>query len=80
MPLVESGRSVAIEVQQRLRAGGLAQHTAASGGTLRCFTTDNPDRFAQLSERFGGRPVRDVERVGTDELRRAIEPADRGRP
>jgi hypothetical protein len=35
---------------------------------LRCFTTDNPDRFARLGERFGGRRIDRVEYVGTDEL------------
>ncbi len=68
VPLVDSGESVAREVQRRLRAGGLENRRPA-GGTLRCFTTDNPQRFEQLSERFGGRQVRDVELVGTDELR-----------
>lgn len=77
--LVESGESVAAEVQRRLRAAGLASRRPG-GGTLRCFTTDNPQRFAQLSERFGGRKIDDVELVGTDELRAAIEPADRGLP
>ncbi|MCJ7544072.1 MAG: glutamate racemase [Phycisphaerae bacterium] len=77
--LVESGESVAAEVQRRLRAAGL-ENLGKSGGTLRCFTTDNPQRFAQLSERFGGRKIDVVDLVGTDELRSAIEPADRGFP
>ena len=77
--LVDSGESAAMEVQRRLRAAGLANRRPG-GGTLRCFTTDNPQRFEQLSERFGGRRVDDVELVGTDELKSAIEPADRGTP
>jgi glutamate racemase len=91
VPLIESGLSVAMEVQARLRAAGLTN--PGGGGTLRCFTTDNPQRFAQLSERFGGRKVEHVESIGTDELRfdrltapsdvegrSAVEPADREAP
>ncbi len=76
--LVDSGESVAREVQHRLRSAGLENKSGA--GTLRCFTTDNPQRFAQLSERFGGRRIDEVELIGTDELRGAVEPADRGTP
>jgi glutamate racemase len=78
VPLIESGLSVALEVQGRLRAAGLAN--PAGRGTLRCFTTDNPQRFAQLSERFGGRKIEHVELIGTDELRSAPAPADREAP
>jgi hypothetical protein len=35
---------------------------------LRCYTTDNAERFAFLGERFGGRKIDHVEFVGTDEL------------
>ncbi|MHC4985547.1 MAG: glutamate racemase [Planctomycetota bacterium] len=37
-------------------------------GQLHCYTTDNPERFARLGERFGGRPIDHVQHVGTDEL------------
>ncbi len=74
--LVESGLSVALEVQRRLRATGLAGGRS-DGGRWRCFTTDNPQRFARLSERFGGRAVDDVKQVGTDELRSAVGSAER---
>jgi glutamate racemase len=68
VPLVESGRSVAEEVQRCLRAAG-TENRRTDGGLLRCFTTDNPGRFARLSERFGGRKIDDVTCVGTDELK-----------
>ena len=74
--LVESGESVAMEVQRRLRAAGL-KNRRAEGGSLRCFTTDNVERFARLSERFGGRKVDNVELVGTDELRCEVAKPDR---
>jgi len=38
------------------------------GGTLKCFTTGNPERFAHLGQRFLGRELKDVVFVGTDEL------------
>lgn len=79
VPLVDSGESVAREVQRRLRAGGL-ENRRTDGGTLRCFTTDNPRRFEQLSQRFGGRKVHDVEMVGTDELRDAAASARQTSP
>ena len=41
VPLVESGRSVAEEVQRRRRAAG-TENRRTAGGLLRCFTTDNP--------------------------------------
>jgi glutamate racemase len=68
VPLVESGYSVALEVQRRLAARGMANRRGA-GGLLRCFTTDNPGRFARLSERFGGSKIDDVAVIGTDELK-----------
>jgi glutamate racemase len=78
VPLIDSAQSVAMEVQARLRAAGLIR--PGGTGALRCFTTDNPQRFTQLSERFGGRRVEHVELVGTDELRSAVAPADREAP
>jgi len=74
VPLVNSGQAAALEVRRRLVSAGL-QATRASGGTLRCFTTDNPRRFVQLGERFGGRVIDHVEYVGTDELETQPAPA-----
>ncbi len=64
--LVSSGRAAALEVQRRLCSTGL--DNPGGGGVLRCYTTDNPERFARLGERFGGRPIDHVAYVGTDEL------------
>jgi len=64
--LVNSGRAAALEVQRRLCSTG--RDNPRGRGVLRCFTTDNPDRFARLGERFGGRRIDRVEYVGTDEL------------
>ncbi len=64
--LVSSAAAAAVEATRRLRQGGL--ENPAGGGTLRCYTTDNAERFAVLGERFGGRKIDHVEFVGTDEL------------
>lgn len=65
--LISSGQAAALEVQRRLRITGLA-NSSLNGGRLHCYTTDNPDRFARLGERFGGRKIDHVQLVGTDEL------------
>ncbi len=64
--LISSGAAAAEETRRQLDAQGLRNPQAA--GTLRAFTTDNPKRFAELAERFGGRPLDSVDYVGTDEL------------
>ena len=66
-PLVNSGRAAALEVQRRLCSTGAANPRDA-GGSMHCYTTDNPQRFARLGERFGGRAIDHVAFVGTDEL------------
>jgi glutamate racemase len=64
--LVSSARAAAGEARRRLQAAGL--DNPSGPGTLRCYTTDNAERFAALGERFGGRRIDHVELVGTDEL------------
>ncbi|HDZ21342.1 hypothetical protein LCGC14_0180950 [marine sediment metagenome] len=62
--------SAAAAVQKiQLHLAGLT--VPASGETpaeMHCYTTDNPERFARLGRRFGGRPITHVQHVGTDEL------------
>jgi glutamate racemase len=65
--LISSATAAASDVARRLEADE-ARNEKSRGGTLRCFTTDNPQRFASLGEKFGGRPIVNVEYVGTDEL------------
>ncbi len=65
--LVNSGQAAALEVQRRLLASGM-QNPRREGGTLKCFTTDNAPRFAELGERFGGRKIDSVTQIGTEEL------------
>jgi glutamate racemase len=65
--LINSGQAAALEVQAELCSNALSDPRDRSG-RLTCFTTDKPDRFARLAERFGGRRPHSVDFVGTDEL------------
>ncbi len=67
IPLVNSGQAAAKLIGQKLADEGIS-NPRPSGGYLHCYTTDNPQRFARLAERFGGRAADHVEYVGTDEL------------
>ena len=72
--LINSGWAAAQEARARLEAGGL-RSAREDGGLLRCFTTDNPDRFAAVAQRFGACRIDQVEYVGTDELEARTLPA-----
>ena len=67
VPLVSSAAATALEVQRRIWETHQCS-SRPSGGALRCFTTDNPERFARLGDRFGGQRIERAEYVGTDEL------------
>jgi len=64
--LVSSAGAAAGEASRRLHRAGL--ENPSGRGWLRCYTTDNAERFAVLGERFGGREIDQVQFVGTDEL------------
>ena len=65
--LIDSGQAAALAVKRHLLDNDLAA-PACRTGTLRCYSTDNPDRFAAVAGRFLGRAVSGVHWVGTDEL------------
>ena len=67
--LISSGAAAAREVARLLDACD-AKNDLAAPGRLNCYTTDNPERFAELGERFSGRALTSVTYVGTDELER----------
>jgi len=70
--LISSAKAVALEVRRRLCQTGLqAPGAPGRSGRLECYTTDNPERFARLATRFGGREIDAVHYVGTDELQSA---------
>ncbi|MBN1556325.1 MAG: glutamate racemase [Phycisphaerae bacterium] len=65
--LISSAAAAAAEVRRRLDETD-QRNSRSAGGRLECYTTDNPERFAELTERFGGRRADAVHYVGTDEL------------
>ena len=78
VPVIDSARLCADDVARRLKASGLLRSVtmpspdgaAASEqrGTLRCFVTDDPQRFARLAPRFIGGPIDEPTWVAPDEL------------
>jgi len=68
VPRISSARAAA-ETQRQLALKNL--HSQRNyGGRLTCFTTDNPDRFCRLDERFGARSIDSVQLVHIDEQNR----------
>ncbi|MBT3279826.1 MAG: glutamate racemase [Phycisphaerales bacterium] len=65
--LISSGAAAARDVARVLEACD-AKNPQDAPGQLDCYTTDNPERFAKLGERFGRRKLTSVHYVGTDEL------------
>jgi glutamate racemase len=65
--LISSGYAAAVEAQRQLGLGGMLS-PRDYGGRVRCFSTDNPQRFARLGERFGARRIQHVQQVRTEEL------------
>lgn len=65
--LISSARAAADRAREFL-SGPLASSGDNGSGTLKCFTTGDPERFARLGRRFLGCELNDVEFVGTDEL------------
>ncbi len=57
--VVDSAQATAIAAQ-RLLAERDALSGIAGRGTLRCYVSDNPQRFREIGGRFLGRPIRDV--------------------
>jgi len=67
--LIDSGKAAALAVRRHLLDNGLA-NGRDDGGSLQCYSTDNPDRLAAVAERFLARPAPPAQWVGTDELTR----------
>jgi glutamate racemase len=65
--LVDSGEQTARAVADRLAAAN-ALTTSDGPGSLRCYVSDNPQRFRELGQRFLESPVIDVTGVSLDQL------------
>ena len=64
--IINAARSAAKQVRDILR--GKSCLAGGESGKLRCYTTDNPRRFAELAGKFAAMPIGEVQHVGTDEL------------
>jgi len=64
--LLDPGLAAAERVEAYLRQNGWLNPRPR--GKLRCFSTDNADRFARLARRFLGRAVDQVEWVSVEEV------------
>jgi glutamate racemase len=71
--LIDSGQATAVAIAEFFRREGLA-NPRSGGGQLRCWSTDNPERFERLAGRFLGRAPQSVQWVGADELTAAESP------
>jgi glutamate racemase len=75
--VIDSAEQCADDVARRLRTAGLLKPEREAGGTwgdavapgeLRCFVTDDPQRFARLAPRFLGFEIPEPTWVSPDEL------------
>jgi len=65
--IVDSAEQTARTVRQVLKKAGLLSARAGSG-KLRCYATDNPERFRTIGARFCGQALERVELVRLDEI------------
>jgi glutamate racemase len=66
--VIDSAEQCAQDVTQRLRVTGLSSPNE-DPGSLKCFVTDDADRFRQLATRFLGTEIERPTRVTTEELK-----------
>jgi glutamate racemase len=70
VPVIDSAEACAEDVARRLAAAGSLRGDRSEPGSLRCFVTDDPPRFAKLASRFLGHGVEQPTQVWPEELYR----------
>jgi len=65
--VVDSAQATASTVAHTLAAADLLSD-AADGGTLRCYVSDNPQRFTAIGSRFLGEPLGSVAWISPDQF------------
>jgi glutamate racemase len=70
--VIDSAEQCAQDVAQRLEAQGLSRVSGKIAPAMRCFVTDDPERFASLASRFLGVPVEAPQLVSTERLAEAL--------
>ena len=66
-PIVDSAQAAARAVVGTLADADLLCEPGP-GGTLRCYVSDNPQRFAAVGSRFLGRPLRNVTWISPEQF------------
>jgi len=66
--VIDSGQQCAEDVARRLRSAGLLRGDNMSGGSIRCFVTDDSPRFKVLASRFIGHAIDPPKWVSPDDL------------
>ena len=66
-PIVDSAQAAARAVVSTLADADLLCEPGR-GGTLRCYVSDNPQRFAAVGSRFLGRPLRNVTWISPEQF------------
>jgi glutamate racemase len=75
--IVETGRETSLAVHEHLeRSGGL--YRASGPGSMRCYVSDNPQRFREVGTRFLDEPVEEVELVAAEQYVHLLAPSDLG--
>lgn len=65
--IVDSAEATSQTAEEALaQVAGLSLRTA--GGTLRCYVSDNPQRFREVGSRFLGEPIKDVARISPEQF------------
>ena len=70
--VIDSAQQCAQDVAARLRAQGLIRATGKNHPPMRCFVTDDPERFGTLGSRFLGVPIEDPKLVSIQQLTQAL--------
>jgi glutamate racemase len=65
--IVDSAESTARAVHRTL-AGADALSSSSTRGRLRCYVSDNPQRFREVGGRFLGEPIRDVTWISPEQF------------
>ncbi len=70
--VIDSAEQCAQDVAMRLRALGLMRASGRNHPAMRCFVTDDPERFQSLGSRFLGVAIECPELVSIDRLSEAL--------
>jgi glutamate racemase len=70
--VIDSAQQCAHDVADRLRAQGMMRSSGNNHPMMRCFVTDDPERFQLLGSRFLGVAIKNPQLVSIEQLSRAL--------